>query len=131
MKYTPGSTLIFSSQPIKMSKIERLNARVEKLLSKALQEVLEVVKETVSEYQEKTTRTQRENQSLKRRVQELQLKLQLGNNSKSDLCPETLKPIDWKKKKKKKSISLFLGAVPSLCSCRSSCTNVPGILPAG
>ncbi|XP_056286569.1 zinc finger protein 16-like [Pseudoliparis swirei] len=63
-----------------MSKIERLNARVEKLLSKALQEVLEVVKETVSEYQEKTTRTQRENQSLKRRVQELQLKLQLGNN---------------------------------------------------
>ncbi|XP_032358408.1 oocyte zinc finger protein XlCOF8.4 [Etheostoma spectabile] len=59
-----------------MSKIERLNARVEKLLCKAVQEVLEVVKETVSEYQEKTARTQRENQSLKRRLQELQEKLE-------------------------------------------------------
>ncbi|XP_035520508.1 zinc finger protein 8-like [Morone saxatilis] len=63
-----------------MSKIERLNARVEKLLSKAVQEVLEVVKETVSEYQEKTARTQRENQSLKRRLQELQDKLKLESN---------------------------------------------------
>ncbi|XP_075949815.1 uncharacterized protein LOC142951853 isoform X2 [Anarhichas minor] len=63
-----------------MSKIERLNARVEKLLCKAVQEVLEVVKETVSEYQEKTTRTQRENQILKRRLQELQDKLQLESN---------------------------------------------------
>ncbi|XP_038590924.1 zinc finger protein 24-like [Micropterus salmoides] len=63
-----------------MSKIERLNARVEKLLSKAVLEVLEAVKETVLEYQEKTTRTQRENQSLKRRLQELQEKLQLGSN---------------------------------------------------
>ncbi|GLD57389.1 zinc finger protein 8-like protein [Lates japonicus] len=59
----------------KMSKIERLNARVEKLLCKAVQEVLEVVRETVSEYQEKTARTQRENQSLKRRLQELQDKI--------------------------------------------------------
>uniref|UniRef100_UPI003AAD239A uncharacterized protein n=1 Tax=Centroberyx gerrardi TaxID=166262 RepID=UPI003AAD239A len=58
-----------------MSKIERLNARVAKLLSKAVHEVLEVVKETVSEYQEKTARTQRENQSLKRRLQELQDKM--------------------------------------------------------
>ncbi|KAM7370850.1 hypothetical protein PAMP_010364 [Pampus punctatissimus] len=58
-----------------MSKIERLNVRVEKLLFKAVQEVLEVVKETVSEYQEKTARTQRENDSLKRRLQELQDKL--------------------------------------------------------
>ncbi|XP_078135787.1 uncharacterized protein LOC144536491 [Sander vitreus] len=63
-----------------MSKIERLNARVEKLLSKAVQEVLEVVKETVSEYQEKTARTQRENQSLKRRLQELQEKLETNGS---------------------------------------------------
>ncbi|XP_074476372.1 uncharacterized protein LOC141758659 [Sebastes fasciatus] len=63
-----------------MSKIERLNARVEKLLCKAVQEVLEVVKETVSEYQEKTARTQRENQSLKRKLHELQQKLQLESN---------------------------------------------------
>ncbi|KAK0130556.1 Zinc finger protein 286A [Merluccius polli] len=52
--------------------MERLNGRVAKLLSAAVQEVLEVVKETVSEYQEKTARTQRENESLKRRLQELQ-----------------------------------------------------------
>ncbi|CAK6970990.1 zinc finger protein 596-like [Scomber scombrus] len=63
-----------------MSKIDRLNARVGKLLFKAVQEVLEVVKETVSEYQEKTARTQRENQSLKRRLLELQEKLQLDSN---------------------------------------------------
>ncbi|XP_029977422.1 zinc finger protein 717-like [Sphaeramia orbicularis] len=63
-----------------MSKIERLSARVEKLLSKAVLEVLEVVKETVFEYQEKTARTQRENQSLKRRLHELQDKLKLCND---------------------------------------------------
>ncbi|XP_041672461.1 zinc finger and SCAN domain-containing protein 21-like [Cheilinus undulatus] len=63
-----------------MSKLERLNSRVEKLLSKAVQEVLEVVKETVSEYQEKTARTQRENNSLKRRLQELQESLRLESN---------------------------------------------------
>ena len=55
-----------------MSKVERLNARVAKLLTAAVNEVLEVVKETVSEYQEKTARTLRENESLKRRIQELQ-----------------------------------------------------------
>ncbi|XP_034717113.1 rho-related GTP-binding protein RhoG-like isoform X1 [Etheostoma cragini] len=55
-----------------MSKLDRLNARVAKLLTEAVQEVLEVVKETVSEYQEKTARTQRENESLRRRLQELQ-----------------------------------------------------------
>ena len=55
-----------------MAKLERLNARVAKLLTVAVQEVLEVVKETVSEYQDKTARTQRENESLKRRLQELQ-----------------------------------------------------------
>ncbi|KAM4623732.1 uncharacterized protein ACJ7VT_004773 [Polymixia lowei] len=59
-----------------MSKLERLNARVSRLLSAAVQEVLEVVKETVSEYQEKTARTQRENESLKRRLQELQDKIE-------------------------------------------------------
>lgn len=58
-----------------MSKLERLNARVARLLTEAVQEVLEVVKETVSEYQEKTARTQRENESLKRRLQELQDKI--------------------------------------------------------
>ncbi|XP_060884960.1 zinc finger and SCAN domain-containing protein 29-like [Labrus mixtus] len=63
-----------------MSKLERLNFRVEKLLSKAVQEVLKVVNETVSEYQEKTARTQRENQSLKRRLQELQESTRLESN---------------------------------------------------
>ncbi|XP_018582757.1 zinc finger and BTB domain-containing protein 14-like isoform X2 [Scleropages formosus] len=62
----------------RMSKIERLNARVAKLLTVAVHEVLEVVKETVSEYQEKTARTQRENESLKRRLRELQDKLKRG-----------------------------------------------------
>ncbi|XP_035001553.2 zinc finger protein 287-like [Hippoglossus stenolepis] len=60
-----------------MTKIERLNVRVEKLLCSAVQEVLEVVRETVWEYQEKTARTQRENQSLRRRLQELQHKIDL------------------------------------------------------
>lgn len=54
-----------------MSKLQHLNARVAKLLTQAVYEVLEAVKETVSEYQEKTARTQRENESLKRRLQEL------------------------------------------------------------
>ncbi|KAI5618086.1 zinc finger and SCAN domain-containing protein 2 isoform X2 [Silurus asotus] len=54
-----------------MSKVERLNARVSKLLTVAVQEVLEAVRETVSEYQEKTARTQRENERLRRRLQEL------------------------------------------------------------
>ncbi|XP_056286564.1 zinc finger and SCAN domain-containing protein 31-like isoform X2 [Pseudoliparis swirei] len=58
-----------------MSKLERLNARVAKLLTEAVHEVLGVVKETVSEYQEKTARTQRENESLKRRLQDLQDKM--------------------------------------------------------
>ncbi|XP_076857094.1 uncharacterized protein LOC143511009 [Brachyhypopomus gauderio] len=55
-----------------MSKVERLNDRVTKLLTVAVHEVLEVVRETVSEYQEKTAQTQRENERLRRRVQELQ-----------------------------------------------------------
>ncbi|KAG5263077.1 hypothetical protein AALO_G00282270 [Alosa alosa] len=55
-----------------MSKVERLNARVAKLLTVAVHEVLEVVRETVSEYQEKTARTQRENERLRRKLQELQ-----------------------------------------------------------
>ncbi|KAJ7984449.1 hypothetical protein DPEC_G00354950 [Dallia pectoralis] len=62
-----------------MSKIERLNACVAKLLTVAVNEVLEVVKETVSEYQEKTDRTQRENVSLRRRLQELQDKMKREN----------------------------------------------------
>ena len=63
----------------RMSKLDRLNARVEKLLTVAVYEVLEVVKETVSEYQEKTARTQRENESLKRRLQELQDEIKREN----------------------------------------------------
>ncbi|XP_062383033.1 zinc finger protein 384-like [Sardina pilchardus] len=55
-----------------MTKVERLNARVAKLLTVAVHEVLEVVRETVSEYQEKTARTQRENERLRRKLQELQ-----------------------------------------------------------
>lgn len=62
-----------------MSKLERLNARVAKLLTGAVQEVLEVVKETVSEYQEKTARTQRENESLRRKLQELQDKMMIDS----------------------------------------------------
>ncbi|KAM9837948.1 uncharacterized protein ACBR49_018578 [Aulostomus maculatus] len=72
-----------------MTKIERLNARVEKLLSKAVQEVLDVVKETVSEYQEKTARTQRENQTLKRRLQELQEQLKSDDNG--NVSPSSLR----------------------------------------
>lgn len=55
-----------------MSKLERLNARVAKLMTEALREVLEIVKETVLEYQDNIARTQRENFSLKRRLKELQ-----------------------------------------------------------
>lgn len=56
----------------RMSKLDRMNARVANLLAEAVREVLEIVKATVSEYQEKTARTQRENSSLRRRLQELQ-----------------------------------------------------------
>lgn len=71
-----------------MSKLERLNARVAKLLTEAVQEVLEVVKETVSEYQQKTARTQRENESLKRRLQELQDKINTESTAVSPTsCP--------------------------------------------
>uniref|UniRef100_A0A1A8MDI6 C2H2-type domain-containing protein n=1 Tax=Nothobranchius pienaari TaxID=704102 RepID=A0A1A8MDI6_9TELE len=67
-----------------MSKLERLNARVSKLLTEAVQEVLEVVKETVMEYQQKVVRTQRENDSLKRRVCELQERIPREN---ADVLP--------------------------------------------
>lgn len=50
-----------------------------KLLTGAVQEVLEVVKETVSEYQQRTARTQRENESLRRRLQELQDKMTIDS----------------------------------------------------
>ncbi|KAF5891647.1 zinc finger protein with KRAB and SCAN domains 3-like, partial [Clarias magur] len=53
-----------------VSKLERLNCRVMKLLTAAVQEVLEAVKETVSEYQEKTSRTQRENERLRLKLQD-------------------------------------------------------------
>lgn len=67
----PQSYLCPSDIPLKMAKLERLNARVAKLLTEAVDEVLEMVKQTVSEYQERTLRTQRENESLKRKLQEL------------------------------------------------------------
>ncbi|KAK2820362.1 hypothetical protein Q5P01_023321 [Channa striata] len=76
-----GLDVLFDEAPLsspptsRMSKLERLNARVTKLLTEAVHEVLEMVKETVSEYQEKTARTMRENESLKRRLQELQDKM--------------------------------------------------------
>ncbi|XP_062382888.1 zinc finger protein 567-like [Sardina pilchardus] len=66
------SRIVTTAPFMKMSKIERLNARVSKLLTAAVQEVLEVVKDTVSEYQEKTARTQRENERLQKKFQELQ-----------------------------------------------------------
>ncbi|KAG5263095.1 hypothetical protein AALO_G00282520 [Alosa alosa] len=50
------------------SKMDRLNERVSKLLTVAVNEVLELVRETVSEYQEKTSRTQRENERLRKRI---------------------------------------------------------------
>lgn len=57
-----------------------------KLLTVAVHEVLEVVKETVSEYQEKTARTQRENESLRRRLQEMQDKMKRENTGESRYC---------------------------------------------
>lgn len=59
-----------------MSKLDRLNARVAKLLTEAVHEVLDLVKETVTEYKEKTARTLRENDSLKRQLLELRKKIQ-------------------------------------------------------
>ncbi|XP_029311630.1 zinc finger protein 572-like [Cottoperca gobio] len=76
-----------------MSKLERLNARVAKLLTEAVQEVLEVVKDTVSEYQERTARTQRENESLKRKLQELQDNITRGSKA----VPPTNSPLPEEK----------------------------------
>ncbi|XP_063078112.1 zinc finger protein 252-like isoform X2 [Engraulis encrasicolus] len=50
------------------TKIDRLNERVSRLLTAAVNEVLELVRDTVSEYQEKTSRTQRENERLRKRL---------------------------------------------------------------
>ncbi|XP_062859319.1 zinc finger protein 180-like [Trichomycterus rosablanca] len=58
-----------------MNRVEQLNQRVQELLLVAVQQVLQVVKETVCEYEEKNLHTQRENQRLRRRVQELQNQL--------------------------------------------------------
>lgn len=57
---------------MEMSKAERLNERVSELLTAAVQRVLEAVRDTVREYEEKSAQTQRENERLRRRVQELQ-----------------------------------------------------------
>ncbi|KAK2866103.1 hypothetical protein Q7C36_002159 [Tachysurus vachellii] len=64
------------SRSSNVSKLERLNSRVVKLLTAAVQEVLEAVKETVSEYQEKTARTQRENEKLRLKLQDTLKKLE-------------------------------------------------------
>lgn len=79
-----------------MSKIERLNARVAKLLTVAVHEVLEVVRETVTEYQEKTARTQRENESLKRRLQELKDKEERRNTVQEQLAVAEGVPVEQK-----------------------------------
>ncbi|MCI4383943.1 hypothetical protein PGIGA_G00032420 [Pangasianodon gigas] len=64
------------SRSSNVSKLERLNCRVVKLLTAAVQEVLEAVRETVSEYQEKTARTQRENERLRLKLQDALKKLE-------------------------------------------------------
>ncbi|XP_062859318.1 zinc finger protein 420-like [Trichomycterus rosablanca] len=64
------------SRSSSVSKLERLNSRVVKLLEAAVQEVLEAVKETVTEYQEKTARTHRENVRLRLRLQDALHKLE-------------------------------------------------------
>lgn len=60
---------------MEMSKAERLNERVSELLAAAVQRVLEAVRDTVREYEEKSARTQMENERLRRRVHELQEQL--------------------------------------------------------
>ncbi|XP_072523724.1 uncharacterized protein [Salminus brasiliensis] len=57
-----------------------LRARVNALLSAAVHEVLEAVKETVTEYEEQRSRTERENEALRRRVRELQDQLRRDNS---------------------------------------------------
>lgn len=92
-----------------MSKLDRLSARVAKLLTVAVHEVLEVVKETVSEYQEKTARTQRENESLKRRLQELQDKITRESTSpqlRSGPAPEEREDEDKQEQEQDLSLSL-------------------------
>ncbi|XP_076857092.1 uncharacterized protein LOC143511008 [Brachyhypopomus gauderio] len=56
------------SRSSSVSKLERLNARVGRLLAAAVREVLEAVRETVGEYQERAARTQRENERLRLRL---------------------------------------------------------------
>ncbi|XP_029933038.1 zinc finger and SCAN domain-containing protein 21-like [Myripristis murdjan] len=97
-----------------MSKLERLNARVAKLLTVAVHEVLEVVKETVSEYQEKTARTQRENESLRRRLQELQDKITRESTPpllRSGPVPEEKEDTDKQEQEQDLSLSLKLNSV--------------------
>lgn len=64
---------------MEISKVERLNERVSDLLAAAVQRVLEAVRDTVRdtvrEYEEKSARTQMENERLRRRVIELQEQL--------------------------------------------------------
>lgn len=52
-----------------------LRARVSALLGAAVQEVLETVRESVTEFEEQRSKTERENQTLRRRVRELQEQL--------------------------------------------------------
>ncbi|XP_059180887.1 zinc finger protein 329-like [Centropristis striata] len=108
-----------------MSKIERLNARVEKLLCKAVQEVLEVVKETVSEYQEKTARTQRENQSLKRRLQELQEKLKPDTNGIVPHIPPAAHQADAALQEQKEELEDDIELIPSDKNIAVICPSYP------
>lgn len=109
-----------------MSKLDRLNVRVAKLLTEAVQEVLEVVKETVSEYQEKTTRTQRENESLKRRLHELQDQItREGAGVVSTCCPLAGEQKDSPNEEQ----DLGLTSRPSSGLPHTEQKNITGLLP--
>ncbi|KAJ8250858.1 hypothetical protein GJAV_G00214020 [Gymnothorax javanicus] len=79
----------------RMSKMERLNASVAQLLAVAVHEVLEVVGQAVSEYLEETARTRRENDCLKRRLQELQETLRRAGGAVHLLTVSPAEPSQW------------------------------------
>ncbi|XP_041672459.1 zinc finger and SCAN domain-containing protein 21-like [Cheilinus undulatus] len=109
-----------------MSKLERLNARVAKLLTEAVAEVLEVVKETVSEYKDKTARTQRENESLKRRLQELQEQIARGSTAASTTCsPVTEEKEITQTQEEDAGLSLRQNAEPCLQEQKNEVSHKP------
>lgn len=97
---------------MEMSKAERLNERVSELLTAAVQRVLEAVRDTVREYEEKSAHTQRENERLRRRVQELQDQLDRdAAGRRKVLAPPTQKIITF---------TLMLCLTPAFCFFSSS-----------